>query len=290
MHRLFGVALALSLVAAFFRPVLAAEVADAPVSARPDIRPFMSAHFGLAGTVKFDGVTVDVLGEGDLAAPDRQQATFKFGPFTAEVIMVDQTVYTRTRFEPRWSRQFAGESIAIGPLSASEATRLGEDARLVGTETVNGVLTEHYTSSLDLSPLLEPVLPNVTDRDVREALHSLEGTIDIWVGASDRMVRQERLVLTIDLPAIEPNGDSTTGTIDLTLGYSKLNEPVTISAPSRNDTSPIVTPHPNVTQVTGPAGVPVLPGTRQAGATGPSGAVQAPAQAPVQAPAQIPRR
>ena len=48
---------------------------------------------------------------------------------------------------------------------------------------MGGVATEHYTSTLDLSPLLEPLLGAVTDRDVRAALRTLNGTVDVWVGA-----------------------------------------------------------------------------------------------------------
>src|SRR5439155_22156324 len=152
---------------------LAAEVAEsAPSGQSPEIRPFSSAHFGLVGTVKIDGVTVDVLGEGDLAPPDRQKSSFKFGPFTAEVVMVGNSVFTRTRFDPRWTRQASPEPIAIGPISASEATALAKDTRLVGNEQVAGVATQHYSSTLDLSPLIEPLLPEISDRDARAAARS----------------------------------------------------------------------------------------------------------------------
>src|SRR3954462_8004471 len=168
MHRLFATTAALMLVLGLARTALAAEAPDsAPSSQGPDIRPFTSAHFGLVGNVKVDGVTVDVLGEGDLAPPDRQRSSFKFGPFTAEVIMVGGTVYTRTRFDPRWSRQVTPEPITLGPISGGETTRLGRDVRLVGSEQVNGETTQHYTSTLDLAPLIEPLLPEIPDRDVR---------------------------------------------------------------------------------------------------------------------------
>src|SRR5436305_12357567 len=106
MHRLFAATLAVAFFLGVGRVAQAAEVAEsAPSGQTPEIRPFSSAHFGLAGTVKIDGVTVDVLGEGDLAPPDRQKSSFKVGPFTAEVVMVGNSVFTRTRFDPRWSRE-----------------------------------------------------------------------------------------------------------------------------------------------------------------------------------------
>src|SRR5687768_10243015 len=256
MHRLIAAVVALTLLIGAGQAATVAAASEAPADQAPDIRPFTSAHFGLAGTAKMDGITVDIIGEGDLVAPDKQRSAFKFGPFTAEVVMVGDSVFTRSRFEPRWSRQAAPQPVSIGPVSASETTRLGRDVRLVGTEQVAGVATEHYTSTLDLTPLLEPILPAVTERDVREALASLKGDVDVWVGAQDRMIRQERLVLSIRLPAIEPAGDPMMATVDFTIGYSNLNQPVDISEPARNDQSPITTPRPGVAPVFGPAGAP----------------------------------
>jgi hypothetical protein len=167
---------------------------------------------------------------------------------------------------------------------------LGPDTRLVGTEQVGGVPAEHYTSPLDLSGLIEPLLPVVSDRDVREALSSLKGTVDVWVGTQDRMVRQERIILSVRLPAIEPAGDPMTGTMDLTIAYSNLNQPVDIRDPARNDNTPLATPKPNVQPVFGPAGAPATstaqspaPGTGQPSSPGTG-------RQPAQAPAQVPRR
>jgi hypothetical protein len=303
MHRLLAAIVSLTLLLGVGRVALAAESPTGRPSAQaPEIRPFSTAHFGMSGTARVDGVTVEILGEGDLAPPDRQRSSFKFGPFTAEVIMVGTTVYTRTRFEPRWSREVSPQPIDIGPLSGSELTQIGSDARLVGTEVVSGVQTQHYTSALDLSPLLEPLLPAVSDRDVQAALRSLNGTVDVWVGTEDRMLRQERMILSANLPSIEPDGDPMTGTIDLTIGYSKLNEPVDIREPSRTDTSPLISPRPDIVPVTGPPGssstsrstTPAAPsGTAApAGPTSPAGAATpgAPGRQPAQAPAQVPRR
>lgn len=288
MHRILAALVVLMLLVSNAPVARAADPNVVPTRLAPEIRPFTSAHFGLAGMVKVDGVAVDVFGEGDLAPPDRQRSSFKFGPFTAEVIMIGDVVYTRTRFQPRWSRETSPEPVEIGPLSATELTRLGDDARLVGTEQVDGVATQHYTSKLDLSGLVDPLLPVVSDRAIRDALTSLNGTVDVWIGAGDRMVRQERVVLNVRLPSIEPGGDPMDGFIDLTVAYSKLNEPVVIQQPARDDTTPLRSPRPNVAPVVGPAGSPAT-------STGPlpSSSGSAPSNTvrpPTQAPAQVPRR
>jgi len=111
-------------------PALASEPAvGGPEPQAPDIQPFKSAHFGLAGAVKLDGVTIDVLGEGDIAPPDRQRSAFKFGPLTAEVIVIGDAVYTRTRFDRRWSRQL--------PLSRWWSVRSARPRRRDNSETSN---------------------------------------------------------------------------------------------------------------------------------------------------------
>lgn len=258
-------------------PILVfATGAGSPSLQGPDVRPFDSAHFGMVGVVKFDGVTIDVLGEGDLDPPSRQHSAFKFGPFTAEIIMLDDAVYTRTRFERRWEREFSPRPVDLGPLSATDLLDIQQDVRLVGSESVDGVQTQHYTTDLRFGSALEPLLPLVEDADARTALQTLRGTVDVWVGTQDRMVRQERLVLTVMLPAIEPEGDQTAATIDLTIAYSRLNEPVMVEQPIRNDPSPLRSPQPNVVPVAGPAGSPSAGTTRQ----------PRPGPAPVQLPKQ----
>src|SRR5262245_18872261 len=74
MYRLIAAVMALMLTLSAGPEAFAAEVANAPAEQAPDIRPFTSAHFGMSGTVKVDGITVDILGEGDLAVPDKQKS------------------------------------------------------------------------------------------------------------------------------------------------------------------------------------------------------------------------
>src|SRR5690606_91712 len=102
-------------------------------------------------------------------------------------------------------------------------------------------------------------------------------------------MRQERQIFSIRLPSIEPDGEPMMATVDLTIGYSNLNQPVDIKEPARNDTSPLMTPRPDVAPVVGPAGAPASstgpgPATGRPGAGGPT---TQPAQVPQQAPAQV---
>ena len=266
--------IALSLLVGSVGPAAASSPAfGGPSRQVPDVRPFRTAHFEFVGAAKYDGITVDILGEGDLAPPDRQHSTFKVGPFTAEVIQIGQSVYTRTRFERPWSRQEAPEPVVVGPISASEVTRLERNVQLIGTELVGDVLTQHYTATLDVQATFSGRLETL-DPQTRRALQTLQGSVDVWLGAQDRQVRPERLLLTLTLPPIEPEGDEAPASLDLTIAYTRLDQPVTIEQPVRNDPNPIRSPRPTVTQVTGP------PGSPAAG----------PRAAPGPAPVQIPSR
>ena len=266
MRFVLAILLAVSTALAWAGPALA----EAPEAQAPNVRPFQSAHFGLAGTVKVDGITVDILGEGDLSMPDRHRASYKFGPFTVELVLADGNLYTRSRFERQWDRQPLPAGVDLGPLSSSEQLRFQRNSRLVGSEVVDGVVAEHYASQLDLGPFVERVLAEAPDgearRQAREVLRTFEGSIDTWVGAQDRLIRQERFLLSVTLPAFEPEGDPVPAAVDMTIAYSRLNVPVTIAAPTRNDPSPIRTPQPGITPVSGPPG------------------------SPARAPAQLPRR
>lgn len=268
MRVVLATLMAMSLMFGWLRPVAAADVIEAPARQVPDVRPFRSAHFGMAGTVKFDGITVDVLGEGDLVPPDRQRASFKFGPVTVEVVMIGDSVYTRTRFERNWSREFSPQAMMVGTINSADIGQLQRDVRGVGTEVVSDVATDHYTAALNVHSLLEPVLADAPI-EVRRVLETLRGSIDIWVGSQDRMVRQERLIITVTVPSIEPDGEDVDATVDLTLAYSRLNDGIVIEAPTRNDPSPIRTPHPDVVPVVGPAGSPSTPGSRGSGPRAP---------------------
>lgn len=271
MRQVLAAVVVVSFLAASAAPVAASGVrAEARWLQVPDVRPFRTAHFGLAGSAKYDGITVDILGEGDLGLPDRQRSSFKFGPITVELIQIGDAFYTRSRFDRSWSRELFPEPISIGPISAIDLTSIERNVRLIGGETVGDTATEHYTTALDLRSTPQARLAVAVEPSVRPALESLQASVDVWVGATDRMVRQERIVLSLLLPSVEPGGEDVPATLDLTIVYSRLNQPVSIEQPNRTDRSPIQNPRPDVSPVAGPPGSP----------TGRA----APARAPVQIP------
>ncbi len=247
------------------------ELQAVPGSQVPNVRPFQSAHFDLSGTAKYDGITIDILGDGDLSPPDRQRSAFKFGPITVEIIMLGDQIYSRSRFDRTWSRELIAQpGTAIGPFSSAGLESAERNVRLIGSEVVDGVRTEHYTTTLEVREALEPLIGQVPNDEARSVLETLKGSIDVWVGTSDRMIRQERLLLSLTIPAFEPEGEVMDAIVDMTVAYSRLDEEVSIGEPRRNDPTPLRTPRPNVTPVSGPPGSP----------TGQRGPTRAPAQIP----------
>jgi hypothetical protein len=199
----------------------------------PDIAPFQSAQFDLNGFVKVDGITVDVSGTGSLAPPDKSAATYKVGPITLETITTGSNFYGRSRFDPNWEAQEIPPELPIyvGPLALSEVLPKGPYS-IQAQERVDGKLTAKWATDLDLALLvaLAELSPS-TDDTVSDALRSLKAHLEVWVGNDDRQIYKEHIVFSFTVPAIEPQGDPLPGSIDMTLQYSKLNQPVNIQAP-----------------------------------------------------------
>lgn len=202
----------------------------------PEIAAFQSANFEMSGFFKLDGITVDLTGTGLMAPPDRSSATYKIGPFTLESIVANSRMYTRTRYDPEWTSQDVPAEIpmTIGPASSADYLPKGP-YQLLGQERVDGKLVSHWSSELDMGLLLAlSELGGNTDDNVRAALKSLKATLEVWVGNDDRQLYKERVLMTLTIPAIEPGGEPVPGTLDLSVLYSKHNQPVTIEPPVRD--------------------------------------------------------
>lgn len=197
----------------------------------PEIQPFNTARFDLRGFVKVDGITVDLSGEGLLAPPDRSSGTFKLGPITLETVVVRPSVYARTRFDPEWeaSEIPAELPFVVSPATGSDFLALGPYS-LAGQERIDGRLTTRWSADMDLSGLAE-LMSLLPTEDVGDILRTLRGSMDVWVGNDDRLLYRERLLMTMIVPAIEPDGDPLPATLDITTTYSRHNQPVSIQAP-----------------------------------------------------------
>ena len=124
---------------------------------------------------------------------------------------------------------------------------------IVGTETVGGVQTTHIHAGVnvpallnDMNTLLEKAsslgvsgasslrsgLPPATRAKIAAAIQN--PTVDVWTGKDDKTVRRLTVALTALITGKTSSdlGGMTSADIGLTMQYSKLNQPQTITAPT----------------------------------------------------------
>jgi hypothetical protein len=132
-------------------------------------------------------------------------------------------------------------SHGLDPLSSLE------DPTVEGTETIDGVTTDHISSPVDVSALLDDVdmllarvraqgglptgqqlpsrIPESDRQQIEDAVKS--ASVDIWSGRDDHMLRKLTLTLAVDIPR-----ESTSLDIVLSIELTDLNEPQSIQAPA----------------------------------------------------------
>jgi hypothetical protein len=123
---------------------------------------------------------------------------------------------------------------------------------IVGTESVGGTDTTHIRGSVDVAVLLSDLnkflakesknsatagkipttIPAATQQKI--AAEIKDATLDVWTGNGDKTLR--KLTLKMDVPVTGRistlAGGLSSAAISLTLQYSDLNQPQTISAPT----------------------------------------------------------
>jgi hypothetical protein len=111
-----------------------------------------------------------------------------------------------------------------------------KDAKRAGTETIDGVETEHVTASVDLDSMLDDMsalgeaagqpgteLPAEQRQAVLDAVKRAE--LNVYTGADDDILRRARFDLDVALPGDRPI------TLDVGLDLAQVNEPQQIAAP-----------------------------------------------------------
>lgn len=138
------------------------------------------------------------------------------------------------------SDQMSLRSLGLDPLSWLE------DPTVEGTETIGGVETDHISSDVNVSALLDDVdkilarvseqglptgqqvprrIPDSDRQQIEDAVKSAK--IDVWSGAEDHTLRKLTLALDVDVPRESASLD-----IDLSIELTELNEPQSIEAPA----------------------------------------------------------
>lgn len=127
---------------------------------------------------------------------------------------------------------FAGAGTADkNPAAESTFMTGAKDVREVGTETVDGVKTTHYQGTVTLDALEESL--KGTDKTTRErrqkSVDQYEElgvdrlTMDMWIDGQKHTKR------------FRMRGDADKGPLDMTITFSDVNKPVTVTAPPAKD-------------------------------------------------------
>ncbi|WP_328480243.1 hypothetical protein OHS71_17095 [Streptomyces sp. NBC_00377] len=126
----------------------------------------------------------------------------------------------------------AADKVRDNPSHESGYLGAAEDLRKVGSETVDGVRTTHYTGTVTLDGVRASYKGD--DKSVRQRTEKSlaqyekmgvdELTIDLWTDAEDRTRR------------LRTQGLGRHGELDLTITFLDFGKPVTVKAPPASDT------------------------------------------------------
>lgn len=145
----------------------------------------------------------------------------------------------------------SGKSTGLAGLGINPERWLSHPA-IVGTETLDGVRTTHIRAGVNVTNLLADLntflaktakstssstsipstIPPATRQKIAAAVKN--AGVDVWTGASDKALRKLTLSLTLPVSGQTSTafGGMSSAGIQLTLQYSHLNQPQTITAPS----------------------------------------------------------
>lgn len=230
----------------------AAAVAKAAKSTE-DITSF---RYRMTGEVPEQGrikATASMRTEPSVAMSMKMTALDQGADGTVEIRLVDKAMYMGGNAEmakemdgKTWIKfdmsalgeEGLGEGSGVGQADqnpATESTFLtgAEDVKKVGTETVDGVKTTHYSGTVTLDTLRDSFKDeDKATREKREkSVQQYEKmgidklTMDMWVDGDDH-TKQFRM-----------KGDATKGTLDMTITFLDYNKPVTVTAPPAKDTT-----------------------------------------------------
>jgi hypothetical protein len=212
-----------------------------------------SFHFSAQGKITVSGTPGDIslTMNGDFAMPNRLHATLTIRDSASsdtippiELVVVGSTPYIHLPGSasptgkdvwvlvdnPGGMDMFPGGAVP----SLANLPPVPTQTQTVGDETINGTLTTHMRTTIDATALLGGSSKSAKPSTL---------TVDIWTGKSDNLPRRVAVngSLSIDpdslmagLGSSSPSsaGSVVDATLALTIDFTNLNAPVTITAPS----------------------------------------------------------
>ena len=237
------------------------QTTAAEKSARESLTVSTKGSGPLAFSMTANGLVDFATGDSQFTA-DLGGATAAFLPGGFEVRVVDKVVYTKLpdsigRFfggadGKQWlsvgAPKGSGVSSPFSGLGQSDPTkilasleRVSDDVKEVGTETVRGVETKHYTATLDLGKAIDNSKVPQSLRDKADQLFGGASTppmpVDVFLDSEGRL---RRMTLEMDLSAFSGTGTGASGstgalgslpTVSMTLDLYDFGTPVDVQAP-----------------------------------------------------------
>lgn len=165
---------------------------------------------------------------------------------------VPANLLAQVRQSMKQSRQSSQQGkLSLGGIGIDPMNWL-KDPKVVGTETLGGVETQHISSSLNVSALLDDVdkllaaikqkggipgtpaaqipsrISNSDRAQIEQAVKS--SSVDVWTGSSDKILRKLSIALSIQPKS--PGSGPKQADVAFSIELSDLNKPQTITAPS----------------------------------------------------------
>jgi len=204
------------------------------------------ANVTAAGDVDNVSENLKLSGKADLGfltsflAPGGDELTF-------DLVKVGDTMHARVG-EEDWTESKIDTSTSSANDNAASLTDFSRllkkvaKAERLSDESIDGVDTYHFKVTLDPVDLISELAEiggsaaEISPQDLAQAQDLLKDTVidfEMWIGKSDLYIRQQKIHLKLDLKNLpdSPPEAAILAELNITTKNSKINEPVTITAP-----------------------------------------------------------
>ncbi len=246
---------------------LGAALAAAPAHAQtgmPPIREFRSAHFDLSVRIETRDVTLTVPGSGSFEVDPatrsvKMQMQMSAMGQSIELILLDQKLYLKAGANQPWQEVDTGQNQAANRsmMAMAPSQQIANLQRIAsvtpaGTETIDGAATTKYTFTFNSQELANVFMmfPGMTggrvgnpmtaqdQQMVAELLRNAQLNGEMWVLNDSQYLKRLRMNIVIQVPpgmgqgqAAMTSGQPETVREEITVTFSRFNEPVNIVAP-----------------------------------------------------------
>ena len=184
---------------------------DTSATVRNNSETNMGVHFVMDSRTTIGDTTIVSKGEGDMVFPDRVRMTTQnytdAQSIPVEVIVISGKAYTRSATtNGMWKSSGTGVS-APDPRSIISLFDFARSSRNFGEESLSGNRkTYHMQLDVDATLAADEAKKQNSDPALMQALEATRNasvTVDLWIGTSDLLIYQERVVISNPATALK---------------------------------------------------------------------------------------